>query len=101
MTQDLSAAFERLKNLPFPEAGESDDLDDWISELAEVDGYVAGLAVSVLGGDTTRERPETVLESMRQQLEAIEDVTKEDRTLKQQCSTYLSALEVVAGLLHP
>ena len=101
MRQDLSAAFDRLKSLPFPEGGNGDDLDDWISDLAEVDGYVAGLAVSVLGGDTTQERPKKVLKSMRWRLEALEGVTEEDRTLKQTCSVYLSALEAVAELLHP
>lgn len=105
MRQDLSTAFDRLKTLPFPAVGSVDELgeelDDWISELAEVDGYIAGLAVSVLGGDSTQEGTEEVLKSMRKRLEAAEIVTEEDLAVKERCSVYLSALEAVAEHLRP
>jgi hypothetical protein len=46
----IEQALEQLKATAFPEFPEDDTLSDWVGELAEFDGYVAGLAMSAIGG---------------------------------------------------
>jgi len=40
----------QLEITPFPEFPEDDTLSDWVAELAEFDGYVAGMAMTAKAG---------------------------------------------------
>jgi hypothetical protein len=96
MTTTLATAFERLKELPFPEFAESDELADWQADLSELDGHVAGIATMILAGgkaDLTT-IPEHV-DELRQRLETMVDIPAEDREIMVQSKQYLNALEDV------
>jgi nitrogen fixation/metabolism regulation signal transduction histidine kinase len=56
MTTTLDDAFERLRQLPFPKFAESDELADWQADLSELDGHIAGMATTILGGGEMSER---------------------------------------------
>jgi len=43
MNIELEKAFKELEQMSFPKHPESDELSDWILELAELDGYIAGI----------------------------------------------------------
>ncbi len=89
-----------LTKLPFPEWAEDDALSDWQSELAELDGYLAGLASRALGG----ERPDNHMlvqnvRQLRSALEAITDLPAEDCKIRAECEAYMGALEDLAQSL--
>ena len=50
MIEAVKQAYEKLAELPFPKAVKNDDFMEWISDLAELDGYYAGMAISLLEG---------------------------------------------------
>lgn len=50
-TTHIATALRQLKALAFPEHPESDTLDELLLDLAAWDGYVAGIATSLLAGE--------------------------------------------------
>lgn len=50
----LQSSFDRLKILRFPESTDDADLQDLHAELAELDGYIAGLVSSRIKGKTVK-----------------------------------------------
>lgn len=95
---EINTQIDHLKSLAFPAWADDDALVDWQAELAEVDGYLVGLAYSALNG----EKIDTQLAAqhirrLRSTLETIDHVSAEDRTIRDQCVAYLIALE---GLVH-
>jgi hypothetical protein len=100
MSTTTKAKLDHLKSLPFPAWAEDDALSDWQMELAELDGYVAGLASKAMGG----ENPDANMVShhvrqLRAGLEAIDNLPVEDRDIRTACETYLVALEDLAQSL--
>lgn len=101
MTTTLGSLFERLKELSFPEFAESDDLADWQADLSELDGHVAGIATTILAGgtaDLTTIR--THVDELRQRLEAIQKIPKEDHEIVVECKHYLVVLEEVVQSMN-
>ncbi|MBX3435033.1 MAG: hypothetical protein KF847_17080 [Pirellulales bacterium] len=101
MNTTIKAQLDRLKSLPFPAWAEDDTLSDWQTELAEVDGYLAGLASQAIGG----ENPDTNMvaqhvRQLRAGLEAIHGLPAEDRAIRTECEAYLVALENLAQSLR-
>jgi len=101
MNMKIKATLDHLKSLPFPAWADDDALSDWQTELAEVDGYLAGLASKALGG----EKPDTKMvaqhvRQLRAGLEAIDDLLAEDRAIRTECEAYLVALEDLAQSLR-
>lgn len=47
---ELKVNFDRFKTRPFPKSPEDVDLQDLFMELAELDGYIEGLASSRING---------------------------------------------------
>ena len=96
MTATLQAALKHLKRLPFPEFGEGDELADCQADLSELDGHIAGIAASLLGGGRADVHglPEQLAE-LRQRLQSISNVPPADRDIAVQCRDYLDALEDV------
>jgi hypothetical protein len=96
MTTTLESTFQNLQALGFPEAGESDDLADWIAELSEFDGHVAGIATTIMAdgnADTSKLKDEAV--KLRLRLIQITDIPNEDREGFENCKKYFFALEEV------
>jgi hypothetical protein len=49
--EELKRAFDKFRSLPFPEDSENDEVSQLHAELAEYDGFVAGLVATLLQGD--------------------------------------------------
>jgi len=101
MTTNLASAFERLKQLPFPEFAESDELADWQADLSELDGHVAGIATTILAGgtsDLTTIRKH--VDELCQRLETIRDIPPEDHAILTECKVYLGAVEEVVSNMN-
>ena len=101
MNTTTKAKLEYLKRLPFPAWANDDALSDWQTELAEFDGFLAGLAYKALGG----EKPDSNmvaqhLHQLRAGLDAIDALSAEDRTIRTECEAYLGALEDLARSLR-
>lgn len=95
-------AFERLKQRPFPEFAESDALADWQADLAELDGHIAGIAVTILGGG--RADTSSLIKQvgeLREKLESISDIPDQDRGLFTDSKSYVDALEEVVQNMKP
>ena len=100
MPTTLDDTFQHLQNLPFPEAGEGDDLSDWIGELSEFDGHVAGIASTIISNgsaDTSKLLGEA--KKLRLQIENVSDYPEEDREIYKSCKKYLCAIEDVIQIL--
>ena len=88
--------FNELKELPFPGSCESDALADWITNLAEIDGYYVGKVISSLNGGKREFINCEYLELLRKQLEDITELPEEDEEIFQACENYLEALASIA-----
>jgi hypothetical protein len=96
MTTTLASAFERWKELPFPEFAESDELADWQADLSELDGHVAGIATTILaGGNADLTMIPELVDELRQRLETMADIPPEDRDIMIRSKQYFNALEEV------
>jgi hypothetical protein len=92
---------DHLKSLPFPAWAEDDALSDWQTELAEVDGYVAGLASKTLGGENTDANLLAQhIQKLRATFEAIDAFPATDQAIRTECEAYLMALEDLAQSLR-
>jgi hypothetical protein len=92
-TNILKVAYAAFRELPFPEFPHNEVLAEWLADLAEIDGYYAGLAESALSGRCL-EHELIELGSLNQRLAAIneEDLDKEDKKIYYECQAYLRAL---------
>lgn len=92
----LNTAFDKLKATAFPGYAESDDLADWISDLAEFDGYVAGIASTIIGGGRVSiDKLHRELDEMKIRLSAIDEFPEDDQLVYDSCTKYMQALEEV------
>ena len=102
MTTTLASAFERLKELPFPDFAESDELADWQADLSEFDGHIAGIATTILtGGNVDVTTIPEHIDDLRQRLEKMADIPPEDRELMIRSQQYFHALEEVVQNMIP
>lgn len=97
----LKDAFENLKKIEFPEFSEDDQLADWMADLAEMDAYVAGIAIAVLGGHNEKQNNlKKNLVELRNRLEDITKLPDEDKPIYNACIEYLNAIERVANFIN-
>ena len=93
----LKTAFDKLLAVDFPEFAESDELADWMADLAELDGHVAGIATSIISGihfvDTSKLSLE--LYKLKKRLSMIDDIPEEDKLIYDECIRYLQVIEEV------
>ena len=95
----LAAAFRELQRLPFPGHPHDSGLADWILELVELDGHLAGLATTVLGsGRRGTARSDHVLQHA-EYLREIR-VVGDDERIYGECTTYVDALARVERALN-
>ncbi len=100
MIEVIKQYFDDMQSVPFPDAGESDDLADWIADLAELDGHIAGLAATALGGFRVMSVPKNKMAEMKARLQAIDNIPPEDVIVREQCEAYFAALQRVAEALQ-
>ena len=95
----LRTVFEALQRLEFPEHPESDKLDAWLLELAELDGYLAGVASSVIGGV----EPWTIVVAgigpLASSLQEIAVASDGDRVILARCKEYADRLQQLRRVL--
>ena len=63
------------QELKFPEFPEGDDFADWGADLAELDGYYVGLAVSASGGGRFAPVEDSDLDALSNRLDEFVDLT--------------------------
>jgi hypothetical protein len=88
----LQESYARFNGLPFPAHPDSDELDDWMLELAEADGYISGLAETVLSGGQLPARGVANLDDFQSAFTKISVRSDSDRLIYDQCRDYLKAL---------
>lgn len=98
-TEALEIAYRRLERLAFPEHPDDDALDTWMYELLEMDGYVAGIASSLLAGhkmDTRHLRHQ--MARLASGLAAIDPdgLSHRDKGIQAECKVYLALLTEIA-----
>jgi hypothetical protein len=69
--EGLRAAFEKLRDRPFPDDSDSEDASQLHAELAEFDGYVAGRITTLLSGARLSSHELESDKGLRQRLEAL------------------------------
>jgi len=85
--------FAEFRRLPFPEPGDSEELADWIADLAEVDGYYAGLIDSALAGASKGPLDATHITALRLRLHEISSsIDPKYRTALKEAESYAEAL---------
>lgn len=89
----LRVALNNHLKIPFPSFSKPAALRDWIADLADLDGYVVGIAQSKLrGGKVIHEMGEKIIK-LRKKLHAIsKKATISDEALHH-CEAYLSSLD--------
>ena len=94
----LAQAWEHLVALPFPDHPDDPDLSDWLLDLAELDGHVAGLAKSALAGASVPSSPRPEVDRHARLLDELR-VVGDDEEIYLQCQIYVDALAGVAEAL--
>jgi len=94
----IKQALEQLDETEFPVFPEDDALSDWVGELAEFDGYVAGLAMSASGGAKVDVRQ--LSEQAKRFREAFAQLptsyaVAEDNAIYSACNRYLELIEAL------
>jgi len=97
---NLKEAFENLQSKPFPDHPDCDGLDDWMLELDETDSYLAGLALSALGGGHLENIRKNDLDVLAERLETIHVLSSDDMMIYRQCQEYLRAMKAVLNALR-
>ena len=80
----------------------NDEIADWIADLAEIDGYYAGLASSALDGARASSGVDlSHLEKLEAELRLL-SLKNENQSLVIECRNYLESLRSLADLIpHP
>jgi hypothetical protein len=97
----LLGAYDELMKKTSPEFSENDNLSDWISDLAEIEGTVAGLAFSKLGGrNKTIPNLKKEILNLKIRIEGLnEEFSEDDQTIYSDCLSYFEIIERIANLL--
>ncbi len=96
---ELRTAFENLAALPFPAHPDDIELSEWVLELAEIDGHIAGLATSALGASRPQAMRLDVAALHLARLHEIR-VVGEDECIYDSCVVYAKAVERVETVLN-
>lgn len=96
MNPDLQLAVDALQQMPFPAGSAHEGVDELHAELAEYDGYVAGLAQRALNGERVRLHQLQRDPALRVALESLVRESAEPASHDAaRLLTYLNALERV------
>lgn len=94
----LADALDELKGRPFPGHPDDPNLADWVLELTELDGHIAGLAIAALG--SSRALP-TESHDVAEHARRLADirVVGDDERVYDDCLSYIEALKRVEDVL--
>jgi hypothetical protein len=92
----IKKSFEDLQQLPFPKATKNRDLVDWISELAEMDGFYAGLATTLLLNKPIKIKKFPEFETLFKGLEKLQGQRGISEVRYREYENYLMTLEHLA-----
>jgi len=90
---NLKQTFDVLVELPFPNGGENQALNDWISDLADVDSFYAGVASSLMTGETKTDKALPLLDDLFNKLEELHQEKVISQSRYGACRSYLEALQ--------
>ncbi len=94
----LSRALNDLMSAPFPQHPEDERLAEWILELAELDGHLAGLAHSALSARPARPLRSTAAINHATRLRDL-SVADVDEPIWRQCRDYIARLQLIEEIL--
>jgi len=98
---ELTRAFEEFKQMPFPEDSDHEEVSQFHAELAEYDGFIAGLVSILLAGDRVSPELLRVDDDLKASLENIARTGQQPAAsdaAKYLC--YLGALKKVIDLAY-
>lgn len=95
----LATAFDQLKGCSFPGHPDDPDLAEWVLELTELDGHIAGLAVTALASGNAQAADLRDVEDHAEWLREI-SVVGDDERIYQECLDYIAALGGVENALR-
>lgn len=90
---NLKQTFDVLVELPFPNGGENEALNDWISDLADVDSFYAGVASTLMTGETKTDKDLPLLDDLFNKLEELHQAKVISQSQYRVCHFYLDALQ--------
>lgn len=93
----LQKSFDAFVCLPFPKGSEDEALTDWIAELAELDGFYAGIATSLLQGRKVKIKEFPKLDGLFKELEKLHQHSRINAHQYHAFHLYLTALENLAA----
>lgn len=93
----LKQLYEQFLLLSFPHADNQEEvLTDWVGELAEIDGYYAGLAETLIRNKPVQIKNPPSLDSLFKRLNTLRDQSKISEGQYRECEQYLLALDKLA-----
>lgn len=96
--KEIEEKYDFFVKMAFPQFPESDELSDWVTQLAEIDSYYAGIASSFIShGEYYKVELHNVVELI-ESLEKIK-VDKEDQLIYSECKRYIEVLNDLVVLL--
>lgn len=99
---ELQNALRELTSLAFPDSSiEGEELAELFAQLAEADGYIVGIAQSVLAGDRAPfdRRELDCFEGLSRRFDLLV-VSEDDRSVYEACRRYLKSIQKVADVLR-
>ncbi len=93
-------AMEAHMKLGFPDFPEDDDFSDWMGELAELDGYYAGLATSNMGSSRPKKISKDQLFEHADRLAQFSSLEAEDRDIFLAAEAYIQSLSKMVDIAN-
>jgi len=97
--QALASAFDQLKAQPFPSHPDDSDLAEWVLDLTDLDGHIAGLAATALGSSREQSPASHEVADHARRLSEISVVGNDER-IYEACISYVEALQRVEDALR-
>lgn len=91
---DTNAMLKKHRSLTFPQFPEDDQFAEWLSELAEVDGYYVGLA-SAGAREFQKKANMSFLADIETKLEKFAMLGGGDKLIYEKCKSYVQSLKEV------
>ena len=96
--KDKKSLLDTHFNKGFPNASETDELDDIIAKIAELDSYYAGLAMAAIGGSKVKAESLNDLHRLKGEIKNI-DKSKEDIENISSCDKYIDSLIKIVKII--
>jgi hypothetical protein len=98
LKNNLKISFEEFKALPFPDDSDDPNLSEIHAELAEYDGFVAGLIDSILAGAKVLPNELQIDKKLRSRLTEL--LNSSNTEVKNEAESYLEYLNKLEQLVQ-